>query len=492
MKKEATTRGYSNKWTFIAEWTAWAVVILVFLGFSLARAEDYTQVAGLIDLRTTFSDGELDPDTLVGLAKERGFRVVVLNDHDRMVMEYGLPPLRNIIRKRVERNSINKQGPEHYLNTVRRAQRSYPGMVVIPGSESAPFYYWTGSYFQNNLTAHNHERRILTVGLDQPEDYEDLPVLHNGFSVRYIENSLPAIVVFVVPFVLGIFLIRHKGSSRIWGIFISGFSLICIINADPFRSSPFDQYHGDQGIAPYQLLIDYVDSKGGLTFWNYPETRSGVKKMGPISVHTPPHPQVLLQSEGYTGFAALYGDRITITEPGNIWDNILLEYARGERDQPAWGISTADFHKEGGAGEILGNFSTVFLVKKSTRREILSAMKQGRMYACRSKYPQRIIMKEFSISSPNRKVKAVSGGHMKLDHAPVIHISLSLKRPDDRPIKVRLIRSGKLIQTFYGPLPMDIEYRDEYYARGEKIYYRIDARGNCGTLVSNPIFVTFK
>jgi len=84
-----------------------------------------------------------------------------------------------------------------------------------------------------------------------------------------------------------------------------------------FRSSPFDQYHGDQGMAPYQLLTDYVDSRGGLTFWNYPETASGTRKLGPIMVDTPPYPEVLEESEGYTGFASLYGDNITVTEPGS-------------------------------------------------------------------------------------------------------------------------------------------------------------------------------
>lgn len=38
-------------------------------------------------------------ETLVRMAKGRGFEVLVINDHDRVVMEYGLPPLRNIVKK---------------------------------------------------------------------------------------------------------------------------------------------------------------------------------------------------------------------------------------------------------------------------------------------------------------------------------------------------------------------------------------------------------
>jgi hypothetical protein len=452
---------------------------------------EYQQVAGLIDLRTTYSDGELDPESLVKLAKKRGFSVLFINDHDRMAMEYGLFPLKNILRKRVEINSINKGGAENYLNSIRQAEKKYPDMIIIPGSETAAFYYWTGSYFGNNLTAHNHERRILTIGLDEAEDYEALPILHNGFSTRFTGAFLPIVLVFFVALVLGIFLTRYKGIYRITGMIIAGLSILFIINNDPFRSSPFDQYHGDQGTAPYQLLIDYVDSRGGMTFWNYPETRSGVRKMGPIFVNTAPYPEVLAQSEGYTGFAALYGDTITLTEPGGIWDRVLLEYCKGKRDRPAWGISTADFHKDGGAGERLGNFPTVFLVPKRTKQEVLSAMRQGRMYACRGKYPQQMILNEFTVCSSRCPTKVTMGDEITLKEPPRLRIFLSAKRPCKRPVELRVIRSGELIKTFTVSLPARIHYKDEYYAPGEKIYYRIDARG-CGTLVSNPIFVSFE
>ena len=233
------------------------LVFALLLNSNLTLASDYQQIAGLIDLRTTFSDGELDPESLVKLAQERGFTVVFFNDHDRLAMEYGLFPFRNILKKRVELNSINKGGAENYLNSIKEVEEKYPDMIIIPGSETAPFYYWTGSYFKKNLTAHNHERRILTVGLEKAEDYQDLPIIHNGFSTRLTATFLPILFVFLVPLILCIFLIRWKGVYRISGIIIGVLSILFIINTNPFRSSPFSQYRGDQGIAPYQLLIDY-------------------------------------------------------------------------------------------------------------------------------------------------------------------------------------------------------------------------------------------
>jgi hypothetical protein len=62
--------------------------------------------------------------------------------------------------------------------------------------------------------------------------------------------------------------------------------------------------------------------------------------------------------------------------------------------------------------------------------------------------------------------------------------------PSEDRVQIRLIRSGELIETFSGPLPMEIDYDDKHFKPGQKIYYRIDVKG-CGLLVSNPVFVTF-
>ena len=43
---------------------------------------EYRPEPALIDLRTTFSDGEYDPDTLVQMAFRKGFQIVIFNDHE--------------------------------------------------------------------------------------------------------------------------------------------------------------------------------------------------------------------------------------------------------------------------------------------------------------------------------------------------------------------------------------------------------------------------
>jgi hypothetical protein len=56
-----------------------------------------------------------------------------------------------------------------------------------------PYYNWTGSYFNKDLTAHDHEKRILTIGLENPKDYENLLIIHNGFSTHYVKRAMNGI-----------------------------------------------------------------------------------------------------------------------------------------------------------------------------------------------------------------------------------------------------------------------------------------------------------
>ncbi|MDA8125063.1 MAG: hypothetical protein M0009_07760 [Deltaproteobacteria bacterium] len=466
--------------------------------FGETQVAAYEQVPALIDLRTTFSDGAYDPETLVQLAVQKGFSVLCLNDHDRMVMEYGLPPFRQLIKKKEELNSINKSGADRYLQAIADIRKKYPKVILIPGTESAPFYYWTGSPLAGSLTANDHERRILTMGLERPEDYETLPVLHNDLSIVHLRTAWPALAAFGLCFLIALFFLFRKGGWRLWGAALSLLSLGFFVNTLFARPSPFDPYHGKQGATPYQLFIDTAAQKGGLTFWNYPETQSGVRKMGPIHVKTLPYSGMLLETINYTGFAALYGDRSTVTEPGNVWDLALNEYCRGGRERPPWGIATADFHKEGEAGQKLGDFQTVLWLKEKNGQAVLTALKNGKMYACQGKFPRIPRLDEFSVSAsePEEAARAISGDELVLARRPRIRITLfggaiENGMVEKGEVQVQLIRSGSLIQTFKGPLPLKIDYRDPVEMSGEKIYYRMAMTGY-GTIVSNPIFVSFE
>jgi hypothetical protein len=458
--------------------------------------DEFIQAPGLIDIRTDSSDGAHSLEFLVRLAKKRGFRVLFLSDHDRKALEYGVRPFQNILKKKVEAPSINKMGPQAYLNLIQSVSKKFPEMILIPGAESSPFYYWKGSYFKGNLTVCDWERHLLIFGLKDPTDYKELPILHNGHSIKYVFSSIPVFsILLLIPLVLGLYLVKKPGISRYSGAAMSVLCLLLIVNNLPFKSSPYDQYHGYQGISPYQLVIDYVNSRGGMAFWNHPETKSGRGKIDKISRETFPYPQALKESANYAGFAALYGENITITEPGNVWDQVLTEYCQGKRKNPVWGIAAADFHQEGAAGEKLGNFPTIFLVKKMTEPDILDAMKRGKMYACRANVADGYLtLEDFSISDSKTPQRGTTGDEILCQGFPHIRIRVSAPSLDEGNIlSIRLVRSGTLLKTFSGQTPLSADYKDELFKPGEKIFYRLDVSDKKGRrLVTNPIFVKFR
>lgn len=450
---------------------------------------DYLAVAGLLDIRTTFSDGKHSIEEVVRLARSRGFKALCLNDHDTVAVAYGVPPFRNILSYKKEFPSIMTGGADQYLEEVRRVAAKYPDTILIPGCITSPFYYWTGSWLKGDLTLHQYDRRLLILGFEHPEDYELLPSLRNRMSFRYTRRLVPGLALFCIPLFIGLLLLRWKGRFRVAGAILVIFSGLAIIDYNPFRSSLYSPYGGDQGIGPFQEVIDFVNTRGGLAFWNYPEQRSGIRKHGPIFVHTPPYPEVLHQSQEYTGFAAIYGDNITATDPGKEWDRVLNEYCRGQRGSPAWGVSTADFHEDGRLGLRLGAFPTTFLVKSFTKGAVLEAIRKGRMYCSRGDGAVWPKLDEFqAIGSEGGS--AVMGEILTTREPPLIKFTVSFQGEKKGSVKILLIRGGTLLQSFEGETPLEIQLTDGELSPGELTYYRLmDSKKH---LTSNPIFVRYQ
>ena len=132
------------------------------------------------------------------------------------------------------------------------------------------------------------------MGLEKPEDYETLPILHNGslraISGRHGRRSRPS----PSASLIALYFLFMRGWWRLSGVVLALVSAGFFLNTLFAGPSPYDAYHGKQGAAPYQLFIDDVTRRGGLTFWNYPETRSGVRNLGPIRISTLPYPGMLV------------------------------------------------------------------------------------------------------------------------------------------------------------------------------------------------------
>ena len=461
--------------------------------FHLAQnisAGEYLQLSGVIHVHSTFSSGRYSLDELVAKAAEKKLGALVLTDHDQVVMEYGLFPFRHLIKRREELDSVLRAGANTYLSEIERINKQQHSVLVIPGVQSSPFYYWEGNPFKGNLTAHDYRKELLLIGLTGVDDYENLPRLHGGLSIRYWRDLLPRFFIFFLAFLVSIYLVRQTGTIRICGITVALLSFALMLNHHPFKSSPFDPYNGEQGDAPYNQIIDYVKNRGGLVFWAHPESNysTGGVKLGPIEMKTGHYADALIHTPDYTGFAALYGDTSTAVNTGMHWDQVLMDYCRGGRDRPAWAIAGSDFHEEK-KGFDLDTFQTIFLIEKARAKNVLQALERGRIYAVRKSKSSRLTLKQFQIKDKSTGRAAIMGEELSVSGKPVIQGRLSDLAGSRQEIEVTIIRDAKVAWTFEGQIPLDFNFVDNTGLNG-KSYYRLDAKSKTGgRLLSNPIFV---
>ena len=469
-----------------------SLMVMVGLG-SIASAGEYIQLPGVIHVHSTFSSGKYSIGELVSRAENKDLEVLILTDYDQAVMEYGLFPFRNLVKRKEQRPSVLLAGPENYLAEIERLNRQQQSVLIIPGVQSSPFYYWTGNPFGQGLTAHDFNKKVLIIGMSNPDDYYDLPLLHGRSSTRYIEDLLPVFLIFLTAFLLSIYLIYQKGKMGVCGILMAIFSLAMMVDQHPFKSSRFDPYHGDQGEAPFQVVIDYARSRGGMVFWAHPESNysnNGIE-MGPVKLMTAHYPEALIESERYTGFSALYGDTITATRAGMHWDRVLMDYCSGRRAEPVWGIAGSDFHGDkDGVG--LDSFQTVFLVQNRARKEVLTALERGRIYAVSKTAGFRLSLDQFQIKDDETGKRAILGEELRLEHTPVVEGRLSATDGGHYRVAVSIIRGGKPNWFFEGETPLKFQFVDPVQWSG-KTFYRLNVSGRAaGHLLSNPIFVVRK
>ena len=467
-------------------------VVLGFL-FTPARAEDLIQVPGVIHVHTTFSSGEYSLEELVKIATEKGIEVLIPTDHDLVAMEYGIFPISNIIKKRVEKKSVISMGPEKYLDAIAQINKKQKGVLVIPGVQSSPFYYWNGSPFKGDLTAYDYRKELILIGMMKADDYMNLPLLHRGFSKQFVSTYLPRFIIFIMSLILGVYLSFQKGKYRLCGFGVVFLSLIMLVNHHPYQSSRFDPHNGDQGIQPFQDVIDYVDQRNGLAFWAHPESRyaAGGVKMGPITLQTRPYPGALLESRDYTGFSGLYGDWTTVETPGNLWDQALLEYCEGKREKPVWIIAEADFHKKKSEGGVVDfdTYQTIVLAQNKKMQTIISSLASGKIYALRKGGNVRLSLDRFQVGSKGYKVLANMGEKLKTPSEPEIHIRISASDKGTYPIKLNLIKRGRIFRHLEAKTPFETKILDEDTWEGIS-YYRLEVEGSPGKILSNPIFVS--
>lgn len=406
--------------------------LVFFIAGSCPAEEDgYIKVKCVIHVHTTISSGYLSVGDYSRLAEEKGVNAVILTDNLLQRYEYGLWPLRGILKKVVEKGSILKYGPKRYLELIRKANMDHKDVIIIDGAMANPFYFWTGSVFKGKLALNNRAKDMLVIGLGDAKSYEDLPIVGG-------------------------------------------------------HHSRFDQYHGDKFLKPYQDLIDYVNQKGGLAFWSHPEYEENLSING-VRLITIPYSYDLLSAEDYTGFGVFAEGYKTVGAPIGIWDRILTEYCLGKRAHPVWAIGELEYGGEGGKN--LNDTINVLYAKKLDREDIFDALKKGKFYiSYKAPSEEHLALDEFTLNDATSGKSAIMGEVLVSDGAPLVKIKLSREKSIDEGINVKLIRNNKIIKEFTGNGLVDVEFNDEEIKPNELVYYRIDGVQGAAHLISNPIF----
>ena len=485
----------------------WGVLIfatvLLCLCCAVGRAQasdDRQQLLATVHVHSTASTGDLTIEALAERAEQLGLDVLILTDNFVLRYEYGLWPLPGLLKRQVRFPSVLEYGIERYVEEIAAAQSRHPNLVIVPGIEVAPYYYWTGSLWGRTLTMHNAQRNLLVFGLTEPEDYRSLPVSGNPgsytFDWRGAINGSP--ILLAVP---AVWLWRplrrasdRQSLRRITACILIVLAVASVVYSWPLSQPAFSSYDDRLGYRPYQALIDDVRTKGGLVFWSMTEARDfrehAAGPLGTVIIKTEPHPEALVQTTGYTGFGGLYQDGRTIVKPGELWDRLLQVPAQERRQIPVL-IGELAFHGLNDAGKDLHRLVMGVRVKQRTVAGVLEALQSGHSYAVgEGDHHVQLRLEEFRIVCQGGTKSASAGDRLDpgMERDLVIRLAVTASDRGRHPVKVRVIRSGQVLAQLAGETPFLIDWPDTTVPTAERLTYRVEITGS-GELLSNPIVV---
>ncbi|GEM_PF-6856186 len=401
------------------------------LGFGWTQplaADEHPTVRLAIHIHSTVSTGDLNPEQILGLAESVGLDGVVFTDSAIRRWEYGLWPLQNLVKWTVEQPSVSTYGPERYFQAVDAAVRQHPHLLGIPAVEVTPFYYWHRSPFDQRggqiRASNNH---LLVFGLRDPQLIRQLP-----------------------------------------------------LNA-------FDPYHGNQGTKPYQRLIDFVRTHGGVVYWAHPMAAFRAERVGTSEALVEPYPHLVELTNNHQGIALANPAALTMVEPGALWDQLLMAYGQGTRAHPVWILGELDWRRP--QERSLDQVVTELRVDERTEAAVLRALQEGTSWVVfRAGDARAPALSQCSVMDVTSNRTAAIGGTL-LSTGP-IRITVSGERfgQTEEPIRITLIADGRVLHTEDVPQShFDVAWTEN--APAHATYYRIWIQDPSGTIYTNPIFV---
>jgi len=376
-------------------------------------------------------------EEMAHLARKRGVDAVILTDYLEQRVSLGLYPFHRFLKISKTQPSLATYGIAAYAAALEAARRKVDSVLLLPGAEVIPFYWWSGDLLKGNLTVYGLHKNLLVFGL-AVGDLPKIPTLENGR--------------------LGM-----------------------------------DAYHGSRGEKPYQAVIDHVQTSGGLAVWSAPDSVAGAEfQYGPIHASTLPYWHSLLATQDYTGIA-IYPEGEEFTgAAGGVWDRVLSAYCRGKRRYPAWGFAEGMIHRENFA-EGLARFDQVVLADQRSETAVLDAMKRGRFYI-RTLGGSELELEEFRVEDSFAARSAAAGEEMELVGSPKIRVKVrvsALMQPAG--IRVDIVRGGRVVYSKTSDkAALEFIWQDPDKLDPGRHYYRligIVGSKRANRFMSNPIFV---
>ncbi len=379
-------------------------------------------------------------------------------------------------------------------------------MVILPGVEVTPHYYWTGLPW-TGLKLYDFDHHFIVLGLTEQE-IEDLPVIGNE-RWSNTERDWTLIVVPLAIFFGGILLLYWGTQDKIqirqytivrthrpWavGMALLLFSLLLAWNHYPFGKFG-DPYSGRSDMVPFQGVIDYVRNRGGIIYWSYPEAIYPDVIQGGGTMVSEPHSEDLILTDGYHGFEGIYGNRIAATRPGNVWDMVLMRYIDGWRRTAPRVITGIDFHyfkEPGGSWYDLNGGKTFFLMAEKSHVAVLEALGKGSGYATFQEPAEELRLYDFSVET-FYGTKALQGAEVEGESPVQVHVHLDwVQDPpaNNQPFQLELVQDGEVIVKVKQLLPIEFTTTEELSSG--RHYFRMRAAwpGKIYEVLSNPIFVS--
>jgi hypothetical protein len=473
---------------------------------TVSAAEQRVPLRVAIHVHSTASTGTLSLEALAVRAEQQGLDAIVLSDNFSLEYEYGLQPLTGLLKKTISFPSVLSYGVERYLDEIQSVQASHPQLVIVPGVEVAPFYYWTGSLWHGDLTMHDAQRNLLVLGLTKAEDYRALPARGNpaSFTVDGASLANAAPLLLVIP---ALFLWKPRrqlvkgwrepvsAARRTVAVGCLVLAVATLVNAWPLGTPPFSSYE-PQGYRPYQAVLDVANQRGAVVLWSMTEAHDlqshAFGPLGTVTVKTDAHPEALALTGGYAGFGGLYQDTRMVTAAGGLWDQVIQAHKSTAQSAVPTMIGEIAFHGLADKGKDLDRVLTTVFAKERSVAAVLEAIRSGHVYAvAEGDHRVMLTLDEFSLGCDCNQATVGIGERLALpsgSHA-VATVRLSARDGQPHPVTLRLIRSGEIIGMTKAETPLHYQLADVQPVSDGGEYYRLEVIGQSGELLTNPIYV---